>query len=374
MKKACADSGGSHAADYETWKTQGCICGGVATRQRTCSSPTSGPPEWIPGRAHPQYPHVFAAQARDRWSAEDGYNFVRPGTGDLTVVWAPGQRSRTRDHFIAGESAGQWELEDGYHLDGTGGARWQAGRPSAKYPNVVAAQTEGQWHPANGYDWLTTPPRGDLRVRWVGNRRTMSQPNVVSADTEGYWRPASGYQWVSPGPDMRAAFEEIGTAVAQAETALTLNEYRRRLDEIKENTGYSQYERIETALKIIAAGLLVRVPYAGQLQRELFVERAKEEIGKARDQALEQVAEQLKADLTKMHPFRWWNPFVTHRNEVVRKSEQEILEALNAGRRELSGRDAYQEFRSGEFVALRVKAASLYQLERVYRDRAWQNR
>src|SRR5688572_30734679 len=88
MKAACRASGGSASDYYETWKTQGCICGGVATRQRTCSSGTSAPPEWIPGRAHPQYPHVFAAQARDRWSAEDGYNFVRPGTGDLTVVWA----------------------------------------------------------------------------------------------------------------------------------------------------------------------------------------------------------------------------------------------------------------------------------------------
>lgn len=40
---------------------------------------------WRPGVRHPQYAHVVSAVQPDSWSAEAGWEFVNPGTADLTV-------------------------------------------------------------------------------------------------------------------------------------------------------------------------------------------------------------------------------------------------------------------------------------------------
>ena len=54
---------------------------------------------WEQGRRHAQFPHIVSSYQKGRWDAEPGYEFVNPGTSDLTVREKPQQWVHPREWY-----------------------------------------------------------------------------------------------------------------------------------------------------------------------------------------------------------------------------------------------------------------------------------
>lgn len=128
---------------------------------------------WESGVAHPDFPHVSAADKEGYWNADPGYDFVEPNNS-LSVVWKPGV----------------------YHPD---------------FPNITASDRESYWNSDPGYDFID--PNNSLRVVWKPGMQHPEHLYVIAGDEEGNWRPAPGYTWQHP--DATSNFDVVWKSGAQ---------------------------------------------------------------------------------------------------------------------------------------------------------------
>ncbi|MFI5024651.1 MAG: hypothetical protein ACHQRJ_23740 [Alphaproteobacteria bacterium] len=167
----------------------------------TPSEPSETPSYHAPSQVY--HPHAHRG-SDGQWHPDDGYRWANDDEDDFSVVWVPGLRSYQYPHVIASTEENRFTTEDGYdwivpNPQNSGvGVRWVPNKRSVRYPNILTSAREGEWHPEDGYSWLVDSDLGDLRVKWVPNMWSRIYPHVLTADTEGRWKAADGYSFVDP--------------------------------------------------------------------------------------------------------------------------------------------------------------------------------
>lgn len=155
---------------------------------------------WRQGVAHPQVSHVISSSTPNQWMAETGWEFVNPGTSDLTVrrkapIWAKPKEWYER------ECAG---MEKNVRLYTSGGYRYPRGGDAG-----VVRQIQNLRQRLNADD-----PEGSARAyselkdtystfvnqcHWTSGLRHPRFPHVVSGMTANQWVAENGWEFVSPG-------------------------------------------------------------------------------------------------------------------------------------------------------------------------------
>ena len=164
---------------------------------------------WQRGLAHPKFPHVLSSAGEGRWIAEEGWEFVYPGTSDLTVrrkapTWVRPKewferecsaieknvcfytsggyryprggdagvirqiqnlRQRLNADDPEGSARAYSELKDMYNTF-VNQCQWTSGLRHPRFPHVVSGMTANQWVAENGWEFVS-PGTGDLSVRRI---------------------------------------------------------------------------------------------------------------------------------------------------------------------------------------------------------------
>ena len=287
------------------------------------------------GPAQPPGPNLISRDGK--WHPKDGYDWVSGVAGDFRVSWVPNRRSD--DH-----------------------------------PHIVSSEEEGMWYPEDGYTWVIDPPvPGDFRVTWTPNRDSKNHPHVVSSEEQGTWHPEDGYTWVDrsvPG-DFRVVDNGLVDEVIRAASVVVrLNEQKARLEEL---SGLNQYDRVESALKILATDWVISMPLArSSAQREILIEQAKGELKGLMKQALQASVNQMSGDIKKLTPF-WWDPSAAHKRELIARWDREVLELKGRAEHEIDDTSILREVRSGSdrSVLQYQSGQALRQLLEINTKRSW---
>lgn len=164
---------------------------------------------WRQGVAHPQISHVISSSTPNQWMAETGWEFVNPGTSDLTVrrkapTWARPKewfehecsvlekkvrfytsggyryprggdagvirqiqnlRQRLNADDPEGSARAYSKLKDMYNTF-VNQCQWTSGLRHSRFPHVVSGMTVNQWVAENGWEFVS-PGTGDLSVRRI---------------------------------------------------------------------------------------------------------------------------------------------------------------------------------------------------------------
>jgi hypothetical protein len=223
---------------------------------------------------------------------------------------------------------------------------------------------------------------GDYQVKWVPGALSKDRPHVVASGEEGRWLPEDGYMW---GPDdwpnlARDRKPNASRAVEDHEVADALHaasevvELHEQLDRLRDFSGLTQYDRVQTVLQILARRWVVDMPLAADSgQREILIKWARKELNDALTNALWTSVGLMLSDIKKLQPFEW-NPLASQRREVIRILEDDIgdLQA-RATWDELDRDRTFTTIRSGsQLSALQYNPGpSLEQLLEINRRRRW---
>ena len=155
---------------------------------------------WQQGLKHSKIPHIVSAYQRGVWDAEEGYEFVNPGTSDLTVREKVQQLSHSADWYIREcdvISQNVRNAQNGpYYYDSRlanqtlSKAQQLRSKIYSEKPNVV--------------DGLCLELQQVYRefkstCRWRSGVRHPNIAHVISATRENTWNAESGWEFVNPG-------------------------------------------------------------------------------------------------------------------------------------------------------------------------------
>lgn len=155
---------------------------------------------WRQGVAHPKIAHVFSSSTPNQWMAESGWEFVYPGTSNLTVRRKAPTWERPKEWYER-ECA---TLEQNVRFYTSGGYRYPRGGDSS-----VVRQIQILRQRLNADD-----PEGSARVyselkdaygtfvnkcQWTSGLRHPRFQHVVSGMTVNQWVAENGWEFVNPG-------------------------------------------------------------------------------------------------------------------------------------------------------------------------------
>ncbi len=363
-KRDCRNRGGRICDFYNQ-------CNGVCTMpNRTDGGTTIDPrPNQPPG------PHLVNKDGH--WSPEDGYGWLNLTEGDFRVRWVPNMRSKDHPNVVATEPEGRWLPEDGYewigaYTEGDLRVRWVPNKRSRNHPNVVTMQAEGGWRPEEGYDWAREIQADtDLRVKWVPNKHSDSHPNVIASENEGRWRPEEGYKFLNPGSGDLIVVDNgrVDDVIHTARVVVNLNE---QIGRLKELSGLDQYDRVESALKILGTRWVIAMPLAASAaQREILIERTNAELRTLLKQVLHASVRQMSNDIHRLSPWEW-NLFKAEERRIFAELDREVLALKDRAEREID-EGAFRDIRSGsQRSAVQFNSGqALTQLLNINNQRRW---
>jgi hypothetical protein len=323
----------------------------------------------------PPGPHLINKDSK--WSPEDGYdwkNEIQADT-DFRVRWVPNKRSNSHQNVVTSENEGRWLPEDGYEWiegDGDLGVRWVPNRRS-RSQHVVTTEIEGRWRPEDGYDWQNEIQSvTDNRVKWVPNKPSDTHPNVVTTETEGRWRPEQGYKFLNPGSGDLIAVDNgrVDEVIRAAKVVVSLNEQKGRLEEL---SGLAQYDRVESALKILGTNWVIVMPLAASAaQREILIQHTKKELRDLLNQVLQASVNQISNDIHKLSPWEW-NLLRLQELRLFAEMDREVLALRERANHEIYEEATFHDIRSGsQRSALQYNSAqALRQLLDINNQRRW---
>ena len=155
---------------------------------------------WRQGVAHPQISHVISSSTPNQWMAETGWEFVTPGTSDLTVRRKAPTWARPKEWFERECSV----LEKNVRFYTSGGYRYPRGGEAG-----VVRQIQNLRQRLNADD-----PEGSARAyselkdtystfvnqcQWTSGLRHPRFPHVVSGMIANQWVAENGWEFVNPG-------------------------------------------------------------------------------------------------------------------------------------------------------------------------------
>ena len=155
---------------------------------------------WQQGLKHAKIPHIVSSYRRGVWDAEDGYEFVNPGTSDLTVREKVQQLSHPVDWYVREcdvISQNVRNVQNGpYYYDSRlanqilSNASQLKRKINTEKPKVVDSlclQLQQSYR-----EFKST-------CRWRSGVRHPSIAHVISSDRENTWNAESGWEFVRPG-------------------------------------------------------------------------------------------------------------------------------------------------------------------------------
>jgi len=155
---------------------------------------------WRQGLRHSTYDHVISSSQENVWSAEDGYEFVNPGTSDLTVRKRQAQWSKPKDWFLNECNVMAKNVE----FFTSGGYRYDRSGVNSVNSKIRSVRNFIDRNDADG----TTRAYMDLKseyqtfvngCEWQPNLRHPRYQHVISANTKNQWTTESGWEFVNPG-------------------------------------------------------------------------------------------------------------------------------------------------------------------------------
>lgn len=155
---------------------------------------------WQQGLKHAKIPHIVSSYRRGVWDAEDGYEFVNPGTSDLTVREKVQQLSHPVDWYIREcdvISQNVRNVQNGpYYYDSqlanqilsnASQLRWKINTEKPKIVDSLCLQLQQSYREFKS------------SCRWRSGVRHPSIAHVFSSDRENTWNAENGWEFVHPG-------------------------------------------------------------------------------------------------------------------------------------------------------------------------------
>ena len=155
---------------------------------------------WQGGQPHPNFAHVLSSYSEGCWLAEEGWEFVYPGTSNLTVRRKAPTWTRPKEWYERECTV----LEKNVRFYTSGGYRYPRGGDIG-----VVRQIQNLRQRLNADD-----PEGSARVhselkdaygtfvnqcQWTSGLRHPRFPHVVSGMTANQWVAENGWEFVNPG-------------------------------------------------------------------------------------------------------------------------------------------------------------------------------
>ena len=155
---------------------------------------------WQQGLKHAKIPHIVSSYQRGVWNAEDGYEFVNPGTSDLTVREKVQQPSHPLDWYVREcdvISQNVQNVKNGpYYYDSRLAnqvltkARQLRSNLYTEKPNIVDKLCQELQQAYREFK---------STCRWRSGVRHPNIAHVISSEHENTWNAESGWEFVHPG-------------------------------------------------------------------------------------------------------------------------------------------------------------------------------
>lgn len=155
---------------------------------------------WRQGVAHPKIDHVFSSSTPNQWIPESGWEFVYPGTSNLTVQRKPPTWARPKEWYERECSV----LEKNVRFYTSGGYQYPRGGDASVVGQIqklrqrlIADDPEGSARAHSelkaAYDTFVN------QCQWTSGLRHPRFPHVVSGMTANQWVAENGWEFVNPG-------------------------------------------------------------------------------------------------------------------------------------------------------------------------------
>lgn len=152
---------------------------------------------WRQGVKHPEAAHVVSSSTPNQWVAESGWEFVNPGTSDLTVrvKWPHPQEWYRNECRVIGDNVRHF-INGPYSYYG----------PTANWLLNKISELEGKIDSGDVVGSVELHKRIQETYRDFASKCTWRQgvahpqiPHVVSSSTPNQWMAESGWEFVNPG-------------------------------------------------------------------------------------------------------------------------------------------------------------------------------
>lgn len=152
---------------------------------------------WRQGIKHPEAAHVVSSITPNQWVAESGWEFVHPGTSDLTVQakWPHPQEWYRNECRVIGENVRHF-TNGPYYYD----------RATSNWILNKISELEGKIAGGNALESVELHKRIQETYRDFAAKCTWRQgvahpkiAHVISSSTPNQWMPESGWEFVYPG-------------------------------------------------------------------------------------------------------------------------------------------------------------------------------
>lgn len=155
---------------------------------------------WRQGVAHPQIAHVVSSSTPNQWMPESGWEFVYPGTSNLSVrrkapTWVKPKEWYERECSVMEKNVSFYK-SSGYRYPRDGGVGVVRQIQNLRQ-RLSADDPEGS---ARVYSDLKVAYDNFVnQCQWTSGLRHPRFPHVVSGTTANQWVPENGWEFVNPG-------------------------------------------------------------------------------------------------------------------------------------------------------------------------------